>query len=203
MTTTDPAAEARHRRRMQRHKDLVDARIASATDERGVLLVLTGNGKGKSSSAFGMAARALGHGLRVAIVQFIKGSFATGEEAFFRRFPEVTYHVMGDGYTWDTQDREQDQRTAARAWEQVQVHLQDPSVDLLILDELNLVLKLRLLSLDRVLDALLARPLGQHVVVTGRAAPPELIEIADTVTEMRPVKHAFDAGIKAQKGIEL
>ncbi|TVQ92935.1 MAG: cob(I)yrinic acid a,c-diamide adenosyltransferase [Chromatiaceae bacterium] len=203
MTTTDPAAEARHRRRMQRHKDLVDARIASATDERGVLLVLTGNGKGKSSSAFGMAARALGHGLRVAIVQFIKGSFATGEEAFFRRFPEVTYHVMGDGYTWDTQDREQDQRTAARAWEQVQVHLQDPSVDLLILDELNLVLKLRLLSLDRVLDALIARPLGQHVVVTGRAAPPELIEIADTVTEMRPVKHAFDAGIKAQKGIEL
>jgi cob(I)alamin adenosyltransferase len=188
---------------MQRHKALVDARIAQATQDRGVLLVLTGNGKGKSSSAFGMLARALGHGMRVAVVQFIKGSFATGEEAFFRRFPEVRYHVMGDGFTWDTQDQEQDKRTARHAWEQVRTYLADPSLDLLVLDELNIVLKLGLLPLDQVLDALLERPLHQHVVITGRAAPPELIEIADTVTEMRPIKHAFDAGVQAQKGIEL
>ena len=203
MTTSDPDREARHRNRMQRHKALVDQKVALATDDRGVLLVLTGNGKGKSSSAFGMVARALGHGMRVAVVQFIKGSFSTGEETFFRRFPEVDYQVMGDGFTWDTQDQEQDKRTARRAWEQVKLYLADPSIELLVLDELNIVLKLRLLPLDEVLDALIERPLKQHVVVTGRAAPKELIEIADTVTEMRPIKHAFDAGVQAQKGIEL
>ena len=203
MSASIPDREARHRQRMARYKALVDARIAAATDARGVLLVLTGNGKGKSSSAFGMVARGLGHGLSVAIVQFIKGSFSTGEEAFFRRFPEVRYHVMGDGYTWETQDREQDQRSARRAWEQVLTYLGDPAIDLLVLDELNIVLKLGLLPLDEVLDALLERPLGQHVIITGRAAPPALVGIADTVTEMRPVKHAFDAGITAQKGIEL
>jgi cob(I)alamin adenosyltransferase len=203
MTTSDPDREARHRNRMQRHKALVDQKVALATDDRGVLLVLTGNGKGKSSSAFGMVARALGHGMRVAVVQFIKGSFSTGEETFFRRFPEVDYQVMGDGFTWDTQDQEQDKRTARRAWEQVKLYLSDPSIDLLVLDELNIVLKLGLLPLDEVLDALIERPSGQHLVVTGRAAPQELIEIADTVTEMRPIKHAFDAGVQAQKGIEL
>lgn len=202
-TTPEPSREERHRRRMQRQKSLVDDKVARATDDRGVLLVLTGNGKGKSSSAFGMVARALGHGLRVAVVQFIKGSFSTGEETFFRRFPEVAYHVMGDGFTWDTQDQEQDKRTARRAWEQVKLYLADPSLDLLVLDELNIVLKLGLLPQDEVLAALLDRPLRQHVVVTGRAAPQELIEIADTVTEMRPIKHAFDAGVPAQKGIEL
>lgn len=203
MTTSDPDREARHRNRMQRHKALVDQKVALATDDRGVLLVLTGNGKGKSSSAFGMVARALGHGMSVAVVQFIKGSFSTGEETFFRRFPEVHYHVMGDGFTWDTQDQEQDKRTARRAWEQVKLYLVDPSIDLLVLDELNIVLKLGLLPLDEVLDALIERPPRQHLVVTGRAAPKELIEIADTVTEMRPIKHAFDAGVQAQKGIEL
>jgi cob(I)alamin adenosyltransferase len=150
-----------------------------------------------------MVARALGHGMRVAVVQFIKGSFSTGEETFFRRFPEVDYQVMGDGFTWDTQDQEQDKRTARRAWEQVKLYLADPSIDLLVLDELNIVLKLGLLPLDEVLDALIERPPRQHLVVTGRAAPKELIEIADTVTEMRPIKHAFDAGVQAQKGIEL
>ncbi len=203
MTTSDPDREARHRNRMQRHKALVDQKVALATDDRGVLLVLTGNGKGKSSSAFGMVARALGHGMRVAVVQFIKGSFSTGEETFFRRFPEVDYQVMGDGFTWDTQDQEQDKRTARRAWEQVKLYLADPSIELLVLDELNIVLKLGLLPLDEVLDALIERPPRQHLVVTGRAAPKELIEIADTVTEMRPIKHAFDAGVQAQKGIEL
>jgi cob(I)alamin adenosyltransferase len=202
MSRGDEAAE-RHRRRMQRQKELVDARVAQADEDRGVLVVNTGNGKGKSSSAFGMVARSLGHGMRVAVVQFIKGSIATGEEDFFRRFPEVEYHVMGEGFTWDTQDRERDIRAADAAWAKARVFLADPDFDLVVLDELNIALKLGYLPLDEVLSALLARPPHQHAVVTGRAAPPELIEIADTVTEMRPVKHAFDLGVRAQKGIEL
>jgi cob(I)alamin adenosyltransferase len=200
---TDDIARERHRRRMQRHKEIVDARVAGATIDRGVLVVNTGNGKGKSSSAFGVVARALGHGMKVAVVQFIKGSFATGEEAFFRRFPEVEYHVMGEGFTWETQDPELDRRAALAAWELAAGFLADPSVHVVVLDELNIALKLGLVPLDRVIDALDARPDHQHVVVTGRGAPPGLIEIADTVTEMRPIKHAFDAGVMAQKGIEL
>jgi cob(I)alamin adenosyltransferase len=202
MSQADESGE-RHRRRMARQKELVDARVAQADEDRGVLLVNTGNGKGKSSSAFGMVARALGHGMRVAVIQFIKGSIATGEEAFFRRFPEVEYHVMGEGFTWDTQDRERDIRAADAAWAQARTYLADPDFDLVVLDELSIALKLGYLPLEEVLSALLARPPRQHAVVTGRGAPPELIEIADTVTEMRPVKHAFDAGVRAQKGIEL
>ncbi len=200
---TEDTARERHRRRMQRHKEIVDARVAGATIDRGVLVVNTGNGKGKSSSAFGVVARALGHGMKVAVVQFIKGSFATGEEAFFRRFPEVEYHVMGEGFTWETQDPELDRRAALAAWELAAGFLADPSMQVVVLDELNIALKLGLVPLDRVIDALDARPDHQHVVVTGRGAPPGLIEIADTVTEMRPIKHAFDAGVMAQKGIEL
>ena len=200
---TDDSARERHRRRMQRHKEIVDARVAGATIDRGVLVVNTGNGKGKSSSAFGVVARAMGHGMKVAVVQFIKGSFATGEEAFFRRFPEVEYHVMGEGFTWETQDPDLDRRAAQAAWELAAGFLADPSVQVVVLDELNIALKLGLVPLDRVIDALDARPDHQHVVVTGRGAPPGLIEIADTVTEMRPIKHAFDAGVMAQKGIEL
>jgi len=202
MSEADEAGE-RHRHRMRRQKELVDARVARADEDRGVLVVNTGNGKGKSSSAFGMIARALGHGMRVAVVQFIKGSFATGEEAFFRRFPEVEYHVMGEGFTWDTQDRERDIQAAEAAWGKARAFLADPDFDLVVLDELNIALKLGYLPLDEVLSALLGRPPRQHAVVTGRGAPPELIEIADTVTEMRPIKHAFDAGVRAQKGIEL
>jgi cob(I)alamin adenosyltransferase len=202
MSEADGAGE-RHRHRMRRQKELVDARVAKADEDRGVLVVNTGNGKGKSSSAFGMIARALGHGMRVAVVQFIKGSFATGEEAFFRRFPEVEYHVMGEGFTWDTQDRERDIQAAEAAWGKARAFLADPDFDLVVLDELNIALKLGYLPLDEVLSALLGRPPRQHAVVTGRGAPPELIEIADTVTEMRPIKHAFDAGVRAQKGIEL
>ena len=200
---TDDTAEARHRQRMQRKKAVVDASIAAATIERGVLVVNTGNGKGKSSSAFGMIARALGHGMRVGVVQFIKGSFSTGEEAFFRRFPEVTYYVMGEGFTWETQDRERDLRAASKAWERAREFLADPACHMVVLDELNIALKYRYIPLDDVLAALRARPAQQHAIVTGRAAPPELIEIADTVTEMNVVKHAFQAGIRAQKGIEL
>jgi cob(I)alamin adenosyltransferase len=199
----DEAAQERHRRRMQRQKEIVDARIARANQDCGVLVVNTGNGKGKSSSAFGMVARAMGHGMKVAVVQFIKGSFATGEEAFFRRFPELEYHVMGEGFTWETQDAEVDRRAAMAAWDKAASFLADPAFDMVVMDELNIALKLRLVPLDAVLDALQNRPIHQHAVVTGRAAPPELIEIADTVTEMRPIKHAFDAGIMAQKGVEL
>ncbi|NCA68982.1 MAG: cob(I)yrinic acid a,c-diamide adenosyltransferase [Sphingobacteriia bacterium] len=200
---SETTAAERHRRRMQRHKEIVDARIAHADQDCGVLVVNTGNGKGKSSAAFGMVARALGHGMQVAVVQFIKGSFATGEESFFRRFPELQYHVMGEGFTWETQDAERDRQAALAAWEKATSFLTDPAYDMVVLDELNIALKLRLLPLDAVLDALQNRPFHQHAIVTGRAAPPELIEIADTVTEMRPLKHAFDAGIRAQKGIEL
>ena len=189
--------------RMQRRKAAVDARIAAASGKRGVLLVLTGNGKGKSSSAFGMVARALGHDLRVGVVQFIKGRYATGEEAFFRRVPQVSFHVAGEGFTWETQDRTRDVNAAEAGWEVASAMLRDPTVALVVLDELNIVLRYRYLALADVLAALRARPVTQHVVVTGRGAPAELLEMADTVTDMRPVKHAFDAGIGAQPGIEL
>jgi cob(I)alamin adenosyltransferase len=196
-------SQERHRARMQRKKAVVDAKIAAALEVRGVLLVLTGNGKGKSSSAFGMMARALGHDMRVGVVQFIKGSFSTGEEAFFRRFPEVTYHVMGEGFTWETQDRARDVRAAQAAWDVAASLLRDPSCALLVLDELNIVLRYGYLEVGVVLEAVRARPAHQHVVITGRGAPPELIEAADTVTDMRAVKHAFDAGVRAQQGVEL
>ena len=195
-------ASTAHRARMQRRKALMDARIASADCDRGVVLVLTGSGKGKSSSAFGMVARALGHGLRVGVVQFIKSRGDTGEEAFFRRFKEVRYHLMGEGFTWETQDRERDVRAAIAAWEMAHGMLADAQLDLVVLDELNIVLRHDDLPLRAVLDALAKRPPAQHVVITGRAAPPALIDAADTVTEMRVVKHAFHAGVRAQKGIE-
>ena len=197
-------AEAqRHRQRMQRRKALVDGRIAAASERRGVLLVLTGNGKGKSSSAFGMVARALGHGMQVGVVQFIKGKYLTGEASFFRRFPQVRFHVMGEGFTWETQDRERDVRAAEAAWEISGAMLRDPALALVVLDELNIALRYRYVELAAVLDALRNRPHMQHVVITGRGAPAELIELADTVTDMRIVKHAFDAGIGAQRGVEL
>lgn len=208
MTTEDSDGketdgEARHRARMQRRKAVVNSRIAAATQERGVLIVLTGNGKGKSSSAFGMVARALGHGMRVGVVQFIKGKYETGEKAFFRRFPEVSYHVMGEGFTWETQSRERDVRAAEAAWQVAVGMLREPDYALVVLDELNIALRYRYVVLEAVLDAIRSRPSAQHVVITGRGAPPELIDAADTVTDMRAIKHAFDAGVRAQKGIEL
>ena len=197
-------ADARHRERMQRKKELVDRRIARATIERGVLVVNTGNGKGKSSSGFGMLARSLGHGFRCGVVQFIKGSFSTGEEAFFRRFSdELDYHVMGEGYTWETQDKARDIQAAEAAWQVAANMLADPQYDFVLLDELNIALVSGYVDVEKVCDVLRARPPQQHVVVTGRGAPDVLVELADTVTEMRVVKHAFQAGIRAQKGIEL
>ncbi len=193
----------RHRERMQRRKAAVDARIASATEHRGVILVLTGNGKGKSSSAFGMVARALGHDMNVGVVQFIKGRYPTGEALFFRRIPHVIFHVMGEGFTWETQDRAQDERAAQAAWSVSQAMLRDPVLGLVVLDEINIALRYRYLEASQVISALRERPAMQHVVLTGRGAPPELMELADTVTEMRALKHAFDKGIAAQPGVEL
>ena len=196
--------DARHAARMQRKKALIDQKIAEAQDEYGLLLVHSGNGKGKSSSAFGMLARALGHGMRCGVVQFIKGAASTGEETFFRRFPdEVSYHVMGEGFTWETQDRQRDIAKAAEAWTVARQLLSDEGIGLVILDELNIALKHGYLQLEPVLADIQARPLNQHVVVTGRGAPAALIEAADTVTEMTLVKHAFKAGVKAQKGVEF
>lgn len=200
---SEEQTDARYRERMQKKKAIMDARIREASDERGVIIVNTGTGKGKSSAGFGMVARALGHGQRVGIVQFIKGQFATGEEAFFRQFDNVTYHVMGEGYTWETQDRSRDIEMAEAAWAQARALLQDETIDLVLLDELNIALKKDFLDLPTVLEDLANRPPMQHVVITGRGAPQDLIEIADTVTDMRKEKHAFEAGVKAQKGVEL
>ena len=200
----NPELDERHLARMQRKKAIIDERIANSPNQCGLLLVLTGNGKGKSSSAFGMLARALGHDMQCGVVQFIKGRNATGEELFFRRFPEqVSYHVMGEGFTWETQDRQRDIAAAEAAWGVTQNMLKDPAIGLVILDELNIALKHGYLDLDQVLSDLQARPPMQHVVVTGRGAKPEMIEMGDTVTEMGMLKHAFQAGIKAQKGVEL
>ncbi len=193
----------RHQRRMERKKALMDERIQQAQRETGVLLVHTGNGKGKSSSAFGMVMRALGHGMRVGVVQFIKGAMSTGEEIFLRRFPdEVQFHAMGEGYTWETQNRERDIEKALLAWEQAKRFMQDPAIGLVVLDELNIALKYHYLDVQQVIADIDARPEMQHVVVTGRGALPELIEVADTVTEMQIVKHAFKDGIVAQAGVE-
>jgi cob(I)alamin adenosyltransferase len=201
---TDTEKSQRHEKRMKRHKEVVDAKTQQADKDKGLLLVITGNGKGKSSSGFGMIARALGHEMKAGIVQFIKGSFSTGEESFFRRFPnEVEYHVMGDGFTWDTQNLEQDIASAEAGWEVCKRLLSDPTIDVVLLDELNIVLKMKYLDTDTVLADIAARPAMQHVIITGRGAPEAVIEAADTVSRIDDVKHAFRAGIRAQKGIEL
>jgi len=202
--STDEASRAvRHRQRMQRKKAAVDAAITRADQDKGLLLVLTGNGKGKSSSAFGMAARALGHGMRVGVAQFIKGRSDTGEEAFFRHQPNIVWHVLGEGFTWETQDLARDTETAQRAWAVARDMLRDPSLHLVILDELTYPIKYGWLELETVLADLAARPTMQHVVITGRGAPAALCAAADTVTELRDIKHAFRSGVRAQKGIDL
>lgn len=194
----------RHQKRMQRHKKVVDNKIKQADKDKGLLLVITGNGKGKSSSGFGMVARALGHGMRVGVVQFIKGAFSTGEETFFRRFPnEVEYHVMGDGFTWDTQNLQQDITSAQVGWAVCKKLLNDPNIDIVLLDELNIVLKMNYLDAASVLADIATRSDMQHVIITGRGAPETVIEAADTVSRIEDVKHAFRDGIRAQKGIEL
>lgn len=194
---------ARHASRMARKKAVIDSAIEQANQEKGLLLVLTGNGKGKSSSAFGMAARALGYGMKVGVAQFIKGRSDTGEEAFFSALPDVEWHVLGEGFTWDTQDLERDIRTAKAGWKIAKKMLQNPEVNLVILDELTYTLNYGYLDTTEILADIAARPPMQHVVVTGRAAPQVLIDLADTVSEITDVKHAYRAGIKAQPGIDL
>jgi cob(I)alamin adenosyltransferase len=200
---TDLSKDDHHKARMQRKKAVVDNSIAAAHVQRGLFLIHTGNGKGKSTAAFGLLARALGHGMRAVVVQFIKSRSDTGEEAFFKQSPNVTWHVMGDGFTWETQNAEQDQQTAQAAWALVKQSLQDPSVDLIILDEFTYTLKYQWLALDEVISAIQHRPEMQHLVVTGRAAQADLIEVADTVSEIALVKHAFQNGVQAMPGIEF
>lgn len=194
---------SRHQRRMERKKAVIDEKIQAAQRQTGIVVINAGNGKGKSSSGFGMVMRAMGHGMQVGVVQFIKGAMSTGEEIFLRRFPaEVSFHAMGEGYTWETQNRERDIEKAHIAWAKACEFLRDPNIGLVLLDELNIALKYRYLDVQQVIADLDARPEMQHVIITGRGAPPELIAIADTVTEMQVVKHAFNDGIMAQAGIE-
>ncbi len=195
---------ASHTDRMQRKKAAIDRRIAAADAQRGVLVVNTGTGKGKSSAAFGLVARALGHGMKVAVIQFVKSRSDTGEEGFYRRFPgQVRWHVMGEGFTWETQNAARDAAAAQAAWQQACTYLADPGVGMVVLDEITYAFKYGWLEVADALGVFKARPPMQHVVVTGRAAPKELVAAADTVSEMRMAKHAFDAGVKAMPGIEF
>jgi len=197
-------SEERHRAKMAARKAVQDAEVASKTKEKGLLLVHTGTGKGKSTAAWGLMLRALGRGLRVGVVQFGKGAWETGERIAIARFADqVSWHTMGEGFTWETQDRARDVAAAERAWAKAVELMQDATIGLLILDELNISLRYDHLDVATVVAALERRRPGLHVVVTGRNAKPELIEAADLVTEMRLVKHHFAAGYKAQQGIEF
>ena len=193
-----------HREKMERRQAARRKVLATKTEERGLLVVHTGAGKGKTTAAFGMVLRCLGHGMRVGIVQFVKGAWGSGERTVLARFPElVTCRAMGEGFTWDTQDRARDIAAARAAWELALAMIADQSYRLVLLDELNIVLRYGYLPAGEVVAALQAKPRDLHVVVTGRNAPPELIEAADLVTEMTLVKHPFRAGVKAQPGIEF
>lgn len=198
-----PDNSAQHQQRMERKKAVVDAAIARADQDKGLLLVLTGNGKGKSSSAFGMVTRTLGYGLKAAVLQFIKSRRDSGEERFLGVQPNVQWQVLGDGFTWDTQNRDADIASAQRAWKVAQAMLKDASLHLLVLDELTYLLNYGYLDAQQVCADLAARPPMQHVVITGRAAPECLLQLADTVSEIKDVKHAFRAGVRAQPGIDL
>ena len=194
----------RHNEKMARRKAARDRMLATKTEERGLLIVHTGKGKGKSTAAFGMVLRCLGHGMRVGIVQFVKGVWTTGERVALERFGDlVTCRAMGEGFTWDTQDRARDVSAAHTAWETAKAMIANLSYRLVLLDELNIVLRYDYLPLDEVVATLKAKPRDLHIVVTGRNARPELVEAADLVTEMTLVKHPFRGGVKAQIGIEF
>ena len=201
MTASD---DARHKAKMQKRKAVQDAEVAAKTIEKGLLIVHTGPGKGKSTAAFGLVMRALGHGFRIGIVQFVKGAWETGERFVLDRFPDlVTIQAMGEGFTWETQDRERDIAAARAAWDKARAMIADPDYQMVLLDELNIVLRYGYLDIDEVVEVLKNRPEGMHVIVTGRNAKDELIEAADLVTDMTQVKHPFRAGVKAQVGIEF
>jgi cob(I)alamin adenosyltransferase len=201
--TEESTDYSRHNERMKRVQAARERMQARRTLERGLLIVHTGNGKGKSSSAFGMVVRSLGWGMKVGIVQYVKGKWETGERNFFEANPElVTYEVMGEGFTWDTQDRALDIAAARAAWERSKELILDPAYDFVVLDELNIVMRDDTLPADEVIAFLKDRPLTKHICITGRSAKPELLELADLVTEFAEVKHPFKAGFKAQKGVE-
>ncbi|MDB5408107.1 MAG: cob(I)yrinic acid a,c-diamide adenosyltransferase [Rhodospirillales bacterium] len=204
MSDLDDAINARHNEKMVKKKAARAKILATKTEERGLVIVHTGTGKGKSTAAFGMVLRCIGHGMRVGVVQFVKGVWGTGERVVLDRFPElVTCRAMGEGFTWETQDRARDIAAARAAWEEAKAMIADRSYRMVLLDELNIVLRYDYLPLEEVLDTLKAKPRDLHLVVTGRNAKPELIELADLVTEMTLVKHPFRGGVKAQKGIEF
>lgn len=204
---TDEKAQ-RHKERMQQRKEIVDAKIARATEDRGVVIVLTGDGKGKSSSGFGTALRCLGHGYKVAIVQFIKGTWECGEknfltESLFRgEHAKLEYYVMGTGFTWETQNADQDKAAAEQVWKECEHIFRDPEIHLVLLDELTYMLNYKYLDKDKVVEAIKNRPINQNVIITGRGAKQYLQDLADTFSEVKAIKHAFDSGVKAQKGIE-
>ncbi len=203
-SATEDDGQERHRARMEKRKAVQDAEVASKTIEKGLLIVNTGSGKGKTTAAFGLALRMLGHGRKVGVVQFIKGAWHTGEKDAFKAFGDrVAWHTMGEGFTWETQDRARDVAAAGRAWDKARALMADPEIALLVLDELNIALRYDYLPLDEVVAELVARRPGLHVVVTGRNAKPALVEAADLVTEMGAAKHHFSAGVKAQQGIEF
>lgn len=194
-------SDERHQQRQQRLKEKVDARIAAANETRGILIVFTGNGKGKTTAAFGTVTRAIGHGLRAGVIQFIKGEWPNGEKNLLQQHG-VEFQVMATGFTWETQNRQTDTDAAQRVWQHGKRMLADPQLDLVVLDELTYMLSYDYLDLSDVVTALKQRPAGQTVIITGRGCHRDLLEMADTVTEMRPVKHAFDSGIQAQQGID-
>ena len=201
---TDPEDAARHKAKMEKRKAVQDAEVASKTLEKGLLIVNTGPGKGKSTAAFGLILRALGHGWRIGVVQFIKGAWSTGERKALEAFgDQVSWHSMGEGFTWETQDKARDIAAAERAFAKARELMADPDIRLLVLDELNIALRYDYLPLAEVVEVLRTRRPDLHIVVTGRNAKPELIEAADLVTEMTLVKHHFTAGVKAQQGIEF
>lgn len=194
-------SDSRYQQRQQRHKEKVDAGIARAQEERGILIVFTGNGKGKTTAAFGTVTRTVGHQKKAGVIQFIKGAWSNGERNLLESMG-VEFQVMGTGFTWETQDRESDTQACQEVWQQGKRMLADESLDLVVLDELTYMVTYDYLALEEVIAALKARPSHQTVIITGRACHRDLLELADTVSELRPVKHAFESGIKAQQGID-
>ncbi|MBA0203196.1 cob(I)yrinic acid a,c-diamide adenosyltransferase [Pectobacterium aroidearum] len=194
-------SDERHQQRQQRLKEKVDARIAAANETRGILIVFTGNGKGKTTAAFGTVTRAIGHGLRAGVIQFIKGEWPNGEKNLLQQHG-VEFQVMSTGFTWETQNRQTDTEAAQHVWQHGKRMLADTQLDLVVLDELTYMISYDYLDLSDVVTVLKQRPAGQTVIITGRGCHRDLLEMADTVTEMRPVKHAFDNGIQAQQGID-
>lgn len=204
LSMTEEELNARHADKMRKKKAARDKIQATKTEEKGLVIVHTGKGKGKSTAGFGMVFRALGHGMKIGVVQFVKGSWDTGERWVLEKFPEqVTISALGEGFTWETQDRTRDIAMARGAWEQAKAMILDESYDMVLCDELNIVLRYDYLPVEEVIEVLEAKPELKHVIITGRNAKDELIEAADLVTEMEMIKHPFRSGVKAQKGIEF